>query len=257
VIPVAILTTDTFDATTVDPTTVDFEGASAVHQSVEDVDGDGDLDLIMHFRSQETAIADAATEACLTGETFGGQPIAGCDAIRIVPPWLDSDGDGFGDAIEATLGTDQFAACSVDASHDAWPPDFDHDTDADPGDLLGLFFFSMNQSAGEPFHSKRADFDGDGDNDVGDLLGGFFFFMNTKCAVFTFTNNTGSAVDDITITFSAALVQASSALDSDVEGWGPGTLSAGATVLDLDRPDGEGALRQACLPAGRRGTHPA
>jgi hypothetical protein len=49
-------------------------------------------------------------------------------------------------------------------------------------------------------------------------------------------------VDDITITFSAAIVQANSALDSDLEGWGTGSLSAGNTVLDLDRPDGQGDL---------------
>ena len=123
VIPVAVLTTNPFDAATIDPATVDFEGASPVHDRLEDVDGDSDLDLIMHFRTQDTNIADDATEACLTGETFSGQPIEGCDTIRVVPPWLDSDGDGFGDAVEATLGTDQFAACSPAAGHDAWPPD--------------------------------------------------------------------------------------------------------------------------------------
>ncbi len=49
-------------------------------------------------------------------------------------------------------------------------------------------------------------------------------------------------MDDITITFSAALVRASSAADSDVEGWGTGTLSAGNTVLDLERPGAAGDL---------------
>jgi hypothetical protein len=155
---------------------------------------------------------------------------------------LDDDGDGVFDVLEQGMSTDELGNCSTNSSHDAWPSDFDHDGDADPGDNLGLFFFSMGESAGDPFYSKRSDFDGDGDNDPGDNLGFFFFFIGTKCHVFTFTNNTGLDVDDVTITFSAALVQASSALDSDVEGWGPGTLSAGATVLDLDRPDAEGDL---------------
>jgi hypothetical protein len=123
-IPVAIHTTPGFDAASVDASTVEFEGASPpVHDRLEDVDGDGDLDLIMHLRTQDTVIGDDDTEACLTGETTGGQAIEGCDTIRIVPPWLDSDGDGFGDAVEATLGTDQLTACPVDAGPAGWPPD--------------------------------------------------------------------------------------------------------------------------------------
>jgi len=144
VIPVAILTTNLFDATTVDPVTVDFEGASPVHDALQDVDEDGDLDLIMHFRTQETNIAASATDACLGGETTGGQAIEGCDTIRIVPPWLDSDGDGFGDAVEANVGTDQFAACATNSDDDAWPPDFNSDQSVDIFDvnLLKPAFFS-------------------------------------------------------------------------------------------------------------------
>ena len=56
VIPVAILTTSAFDATTVDPTTVLFGAtgteAAAVQSSLEDVDGDGDIDRILHFRTR-------------------------------------------------------------------------------------------------------------------------------------------------------------------------------------------------------------
>lgn len=49
VIAVAILTTDDFDATTVDAGLVVFAGATAVHNTLEDVDGDGDFDLVLHF----------------------------------------------------------------------------------------------------------------------------------------------------------------------------------------------------------------
>ena len=58
VIPVAIVTTDTFDARDVDPSTVRFgpDEATKAHSAAhfEDVDGDGDLDLLLHFQTQET-----------------------------------------------------------------------------------------------------------------------------------------------------------------------------------------------------------
>jgi hypothetical protein len=88
VIPVAILTTATFDATTVDSTTVLFGAtgteAAPVQSALEDVDRDGDTDMILHFKTQETGIACGDTSASLTGETFGGQRIEGSDAIRTV-----------------------------------------------------------------------------------------------------------------------------------------------------------------------------
>ena len=87
-IPVAILTTDSFDATTVDPTKVLFGAtgteAASVHSALEDVDGDGDTDMIFHFKTQKTGIQCGDTSASLTGETFGGQAIAGADSIRTV-----------------------------------------------------------------------------------------------------------------------------------------------------------------------------
>src|SRR5437867_4787891 len=88
VIPVAILTTDTFDATTIDPTTVRFGSngteAAPVQSSLEDVDGDGDTDMILHFKTQDTGIVCGDTSASLTGETFGGQAIEGSDSIKTV-----------------------------------------------------------------------------------------------------------------------------------------------------------------------------
>jgi len=93
VIAVAILTTEDFDATTVDHTTVLFEGTSETHvdkksgeapRHEEDVDGDGDTDLVFHFRVGETGLTCSSTEGTLIGETFDGQAIEGTDAIRMV-----------------------------------------------------------------------------------------------------------------------------------------------------------------------------
>jgi hypothetical protein len=87
-IPVAILTTPDFDGTEVDPLTVAFgpDGAGVAHPSghVEDVDFDGDLDLLLHFRTRQTGIACGDTEALLTGATFAGELIEGSDLIRMV-----------------------------------------------------------------------------------------------------------------------------------------------------------------------------
>lgn len=88
VIPVAILTTATFDATTVDPLSVKFGPSGAVESHhkghIEDADGDGDMDMVLHFKTQETGIQCGETQASLTGETFGGQAITGTDVIQTV-----------------------------------------------------------------------------------------------------------------------------------------------------------------------------
>ena len=88
VIPLAILTTANFDATTIDPLTVKFgpNGATESHGRghIEDVDNDGDQDLVLHFKTQETGISCGETSASLIGETIDGQMIEGADSIKTV-----------------------------------------------------------------------------------------------------------------------------------------------------------------------------
>jgi hypothetical protein len=88
VIPVAILTTASFDATTVDPLSVEFgpNGAMETHDQghIEDVNGDGKPDLLLHFNTQDTGIQCGDTSASLTGETIDGQTIQGSDLIQTV-----------------------------------------------------------------------------------------------------------------------------------------------------------------------------
>ena len=101
VVPVAVLTTDEFDATTVDPATAEFAGAAPTHWSLEDVDGDGDKDIIFHFRTQELDLDQDSTEATLTAQvaseplisqmtaqpvvqTSGAAVVSGTDTVQIV-----------------------------------------------------------------------------------------------------------------------------------------------------------------------------
>jgi hypothetical protein len=85
-VPVAILGSETFDVTAVDRDTVVFAGANAlpIGGSPEDVNGDGYLDLVLHFATQELSLADDATKACLKGKTLSGKDFEGCDSVRIV-----------------------------------------------------------------------------------------------------------------------------------------------------------------------------
>lgn len=88
VIPVAILSTNTFDATTVDPASVKFGPAQTEETHgrghKEDVNRDGRTDLVVHFRTQDTGIVCGNTSVSLTGITFSGQSIKGSTSIRTV-----------------------------------------------------------------------------------------------------------------------------------------------------------------------------
>ena len=87
----AILGSESFDATTVDPTTVFLSGAAvklagmSLLCSEEHVSDDDYLDLMCHVETAEFMIEPGQATATLTAETFHGTPIEGTDSIRIVP----------------------------------------------------------------------------------------------------------------------------------------------------------------------------
>lgn len=88
VIPVAILTTDQFDATSIDVPSLRFgatgEEAAAVRAAFDDVDDDGDTDLLVFFRNQDTGVDCETLFTYLTGLTLTGADIAGTDSVNVV-----------------------------------------------------------------------------------------------------------------------------------------------------------------------------
>ncbi len=86
-VPVAVLTTEGFDAGTVDPQTVLLEEVAPLRWTLEDVDGDGDKDMLFHFKMEDlaTVLTQDSTEATLTAKTTGGASIQGTDKVQIVP----------------------------------------------------------------------------------------------------------------------------------------------------------------------------
>lgn len=143
-IAVAVLTTPAFDAMTLDANTVELAGAHEAHRKHDyakrhekDVDHDGDLDLLFHFRLGDTSLTCDEDVVSLTGEVLGGIPlVVGSDRIQFRGHNdQDSDGD------EDDSGDDEDCACDHDGAcpgddgeeHDDDHDDEEHDDDHDDG----------------------------------------------------------------------------------------------------------------------------
>lgn len=95
VLQVALLSGPGFDARGVDLLSLrlgdpDRTGRVApTRTTLEDVDGDGDLDLVLHFRIPDLvaagAVGSGSTSLELTGLLFDGTAFVGTDGVRIVP----------------------------------------------------------------------------------------------------------------------------------------------------------------------------
>jgi hypothetical protein len=91
-LPVAVLSTATFDAAAVDPRTVTLAdalvklgGSGAPMGSLEDVNEDGLLDLLVHIDSRSLELSPGDTQAILKGKTFSGVTIQGVDSVEVIP----------------------------------------------------------------------------------------------------------------------------------------------------------------------------
>jgi hypothetical protein len=92
-VPVAILSTPDFDAATVDPKTVTLAGAPVKKKkknkpmaSLEDVNKDGYVDMMVHIDTRQLDLNKGDTIAYLEGMTYGETPtsIKGVDTVKIV-----------------------------------------------------------------------------------------------------------------------------------------------------------------------------
>jgi hypothetical protein len=91
-LPVALLGSPTFSVSLVDLATVKFgrmhaldSGAAPIRYASEDVNHDGFVDLVFHFKTSETGLLPTDTEACLHGMLQDGTHFCGHDSIKIVP----------------------------------------------------------------------------------------------------------------------------------------------------------------------------
>jgi len=93
VVPVAVLSSSDFDASTIDPETITLAGARVKMVgksnrflcSQEDVNLDGLLDLVCQIETVQFMIEPGDSMVVLEGQTFDGQFIRGEDSVRIVP----------------------------------------------------------------------------------------------------------------------------------------------------------------------------
>ena len=91
-IPVAILATPIFDPAIVESSTLSLTSIvtkmkvnSGGGGSIKDVEGDGDLDLVVYFPTVDLLLTEADTAAVLEGLTVDGAPIQGVDPMCVVP----------------------------------------------------------------------------------------------------------------------------------------------------------------------------
>jgi hypothetical protein len=125
------------------------------------VDNDGDTVL-----DEAPALSGRATPdpLCAPGADPDGDTIA-----NVADP--DDDDDGFSDANEQYMSTDELDDCRAVAGHDAWPPDADSNGTANVGDVIQLFDGGkVLQNVGQPFYSRRSDANGNGAVNVGDVI---------------------------------------------------------------------------------------
>ena len=145
VLPVALLSTDDFDALDVDVETILFgdplllddggTGVSPLRSAEKDVNGDGLTDLTLKFSMRDLvdngALGGMSMEAILTGLTTGGMMFEASDSIRLVPPG-DANNDLVVDVADYTAWANGFDTNGAKLSDG----DFNEDNKVDAADYI-------------------------------------------------------------------------------------------------------------------------
>jgi len=87
VVPVGVYSTATFDATTLDVSSLRFGPGAAVEAHgmghYGDLNGDGLSDVMLHFDTQASGLTNSDASATLVGKTLSGIPVAGSDVLNV------------------------------------------------------------------------------------------------------------------------------------------------------------------------------
>lgn len=83
---VAVITTDDFDASTINVESVHFGIglAQPISNRLQDIDSDGDWDLVLKFVTEDVGVLCGDSEATLTGSTTIGELFTGSDTLKTV-----------------------------------------------------------------------------------------------------------------------------------------------------------------------------
>jgi hypothetical protein len=138
--------------------------AASTPEHCEGVDNDGDTNIDEEPTGADWDIDGDTVKDCLDTDVFGSDYTA----------TTDDDADGHDDVKEQSMSTDELSDCPTDKLttkfHDAWPPDRDHDGDADIGDVIQNFGSGKILSPPGPNYDARSDADADTDVDIGDVI---------------------------------------------------------------------------------------
>lgn len=83
-VAVAVFSYGSFDALTLDDSTVVFAGASPVNVAQEDKNGDGHLDMLYHFSRNDLDLQPGDSRACLSAAIEGGGTYRSCDMVVVL-----------------------------------------------------------------------------------------------------------------------------------------------------------------------------
>jgi hypothetical protein len=83
-VAVAVFSYGSFDARTLDDSTVEFAGASPVNVAEEDKNGDGRLDMLYHFSRGDLDLQEGDSRACLSASIEGGGSFRSCDMVVVL-----------------------------------------------------------------------------------------------------------------------------------------------------------------------------